>query len=109
MANKIVYAVYQDCVLCGDKGKKVVADFAQKGIDIIKVSFISGQGRELCEKAVMSHGIKTMPFFTDGTIFATSLESFTDKPAPKVASVKNTTRKNKKVKKGKKDGNVPEV
>ena len=107
MANKIVYAVYQDCVLCGDKGKQKIADFAAKGVDIVKVSFISEEGREFCKKAVEVHEIKSMPFFTDGETYSTSLDSFV--PAPKVAKIKANVRKNKNLKKGKKDGTVSKV
>jgi hypothetical protein len=97
MAKEII-AVYQDCVLCGDKGRQKIVELAHKGINIRKVSFVSDEGRELCHKAVFTHGIESMPFYTDGELFAVSLESFIEKPA------KKTAKKTKKVKKGQKNG-----
>lgn len=95
---KEIIAVYQDCVLCGDKGRRKVADFAKKGFVIRKVSFLTEEGRDLCRKAVFTHGIESMPFFTDGELFSVSLDSFIEKkPAKK-------TRKNKKVVKEIEDG-----
>ena len=32
MANKKITLVFQDCVLCGDRGKKVKKIIAEKGI-----------------------------------------------------------------------------
>lgn len=87
---KEIIAVYQDCVLCGDKGKKKIADFAKKGLTIRKVSFCSEEGRELCNKAIFTHGMKTMPFFTDGEVFSISLDTFLEKKTTKKA------KKNKK-------------
>lgn len=98
-----VYAVYQDCVLCGDKGRKKIAEFAEKGVEIEKVSFVSELGRELCEKAINSHGIKVMPFFTDGRVFSEKLDSFIDEKTEKAP--KKTKKINKK-KKGNIDGTV---
>lgn len=95
---KEIIAVYQDCVLCGDKGRKKIAEFAKKGFNIRKVSFASEEGRELCNKAVFVHGIESMPFFTDGKTFSVSLNSFSEKKPTK------KTKKTKKVKKEDKDG-----
>lgn len=106
MANKTIYAVFQDCVLCGDKGRKTIAEFAAKGIDIVKVGFTTELGRELCNKAVMVHEIKAMPFFTDGATFATSLDSFSGKTYTR--KPKTTSRKNKKSKEKSKDGDIQE-
>ena len=93
---KEVIAVYQDCVLCGDKGRKKVAEFAAKGIMVRKVSFVSDEGRELCHKAVFTHGIESMPFFTDGSLFSVSLDSFLDeKPAKKTKKSKKSTKESK--------------
>lgn len=95
---KEIIAVYQDCVLCGDKGRQKMVELAKKGLNIRKVSFTTEEGRELCHKAVFSHGIESMPFYTDGTIFSISLDSFLEKkPAKKV-------KKTKKVEKEAKDG-----
>lgn len=109
MAKEII-AVYQDCVLCGDKGRKKTAEFASKGILIRKVGFTTDEGKELIHEAVFEHKIGSMPFFTDGEKFSTSIDDFApassqsvEKPAKKSAkSVKKTT---KKVKEGK-DGAI---
>lgn len=98
--SKEIVAVYQDCVLCGDKGRKKIADFAMKGINIRKVGFATPEGRDLCYKA-LSLGVESMPFFTDGDIYATSIEAviagnLDKKPA----------KKNKKEKRGKKNGTI---
>lgn len=109
MANKTVYAVFQDCVLCGDKGRKKIAEFAEKGIEVVKVGFTTELGRELCEKAVMVHEIKAMPFFTDKTTYATRLDSFAEVEKPKRVRKKTATLKNKKAeKKGSSDGDIQE-
>lgn len=87
---KEIVAVYQDCVLCGDKGRQKMVELAKKGLEIRKVSFTTEEGRELCHKAVFSHGIESMPFYTDGTTFSVSLDSFLEKKPAKKA------KKNKK-------------
>lgn len=74
--SKEVIAVYQDCVLCGDKGRKKIAEFAKRGILVRKVGFTTEEGKELIHKAVFEHGIGSMPFFTDGEKFSTSLDDF---------------------------------
>lgn len=74
MANKQYICCYQDCPLCGDKGKKLKRLIFDKQLNVRKVSFASPEGKELCYEAVFVHGIKKMPFFTDGMNYATSLE-----------------------------------
>lgn len=74
MANKQYICCYQDCPLCGDKGKKLKKLIFDKQLQVRKVSFASPEGKELCYEAVFIHGIKKMPFFTDGSNYATSLE-----------------------------------
>jgi hypothetical protein len=49
---KEIIAVYQDCVLCGVKGKQKIEEYAEKGIAIRKVGFTTPEGQELCAKAV---------------------------------------------------------
>lgn len=73
MTTEIV-AVYQDCVLCGVKGRRKINDYAKKGICIRKVGFSTEEGRDLIHKAVFEHKIGTMPFFTDGENFTTTIE-----------------------------------
>lgn len=74
MANKQYICCYQDCPLCGDKGKKLKKLIFDKQLDVRKVSFASPEGKELCHEAVFVHGIKKMPFFTDGVNYSLSLE-----------------------------------
>lgn len=89
MAIEII-AVYQDCVLCGVKGRQKVAEYAAKGVNIRKVSFITDEGRELCAKAVKK-GIGSMPFYVREGNFTTDIEALiTQKPA-------NKTKKTQKI------------
>ena len=78
MAKEII-CVYQDCVLCGDRGKKIRNIASAKNINIRKVSFASDEGKSLIHEAVFEHGIKTMPFYTDGKKFASDIEEFAKK------------------------------
>lgn len=80
MANQKITVVYQDCILCGDRGKAVKKIVAEKGIRLHKVSFASDEGRELISKAVFENDIKTMPFYYDGKRFATTLAEIIAKP-----------------------------
>lgn len=73
MANKKITVVFQDCPLCGDRGKVLKKIVAEKGIRLHKVSFASDEGRALINEAVFEKGIKTMPFFTDGKEFTTDI------------------------------------
>ena len=91
--NKEIVVVYQDCALCGAKGKQTIAEYAKKGITIRKVSFATPEGRELCFKAV-SLGIKSMPFYTDGETFASNIDEVI---SPELE--KKPTKKNKNVRK----------
>lgn len=93
-----IIAVFQDCVLCGVKGKQKIAEYAKKGITLRKVSFISEEGRELCAKAV-SLGIGGMPFYTDGKVFATTIDGALN-------SETKPDKKNKQPRKEKKNGSV---
>lgn len=90
--NKEIICVFQDCPLCGDKGKKLKKFIIDKKLNVRKVSFASPEGKELCYKAVVEQGIKTMPFFTDGNKFTATLDEFIAKP-------KKTSTKKKKAKK----------
>lgn len=71
---KEIIAVYQDCVLCGEKGRQRIADCAEKGITIRKVGFTTEEGEELIHKAVFEHGIGSMPFYVYGDVWSNSLE-----------------------------------
>lgn len=93
---KSIICVYQDCPLCGDRGKKIKKIAIEKDFDIRKVSFASSEGRELCREAVLEHGIKTMPFFTDGKIFSERIEELGLKPRKSVKKRATKARKNVK-------------
>lgn len=82
MAKEVV-VVFQDCAFCDDAGRKKIADFAARGINIRKVSFASPEGKELVKRAVFEHRIGVMPFYTDGNIFATNLDFFIEKEPKK--------------------------
>lgn len=84
MANQKITIVYQDCPMCGDRGKEIKKIVAAKGIRLHKVSFASDEGRELISKAVFENGIKTLPFYYDGKRFATSLSEIIARPKKKV-------------------------
>lgn len=95
MTREIV-VVYQDCALCGAKGRQKIADLAGQGIMVRKVSFITEEGRELCAKAV-EKGIGSMPFYVDGNDFATNIEAFLlQKPAETVKKTQKLTSSTKK-------------
>ncbi len=74
--NKEIICVYQDCPMCGDKGKKLKKLIFDKKLNVRKVSFASDEGKELCKKAVFDYKIGSMPFFTDGEKFSSNLEDF---------------------------------
>ena len=82
MAKEII-CVYQDCPLCCDRGKKLKKLLLDKKLNVRKVSFASEEGKNLIHEAVFNHGIGTMPFFTDGAKFVTSLEELLAKPKKK--------------------------
>lgn len=77
--DKEIICVYQDCPLCGDKGKKLKKLIFDKKLNVRKVSFASPEGKELCYKAVFENGIKIMPFFTDGKKFVANIEDLLKK------------------------------
>lgn len=85
---------FQDCPMCGDRGRKLRKFIDEKQLNVRKVSFASPEGRELCHQAVFEHGIKTMPFFTDGENFAATLEELI---ATKPKTVKRKYTRKKKV------------
>lgn len=77
---KVITCVYQDCIMCGDRGKKIQKIIAESEIDLAikKVSFAAPEGKELIHKALFEHKIGTMPFFTDGEKFSVKLEDFVE-------------------------------
>lgn len=82
MAKEII-CVYQDCPMCGDRGKELKKIILDKKLNVRKVSFASPEGKDLIHEAVFNQGIGTMPFFTDGTKFSTSIEDLVAKPKKK--------------------------
>lgn len=71
--RKEIICVYQDCVLCGDRGKKLKQVIIDKKLNVRKVSFASPEGRHLIAEAVFNGHPVEFPFFTDGTKFSIDL------------------------------------
>ena len=92
--TKEIVVVFQDCALCGAKGKQKIAELAEDGISIRKVSFISPEGRDLCAKAV-EKGIGSMPFFVSDGDYATNIDALITKKSTNTRkkSQKTTTKK----------------
>ena len=88
--NKEIICVYQDCPLCGDKGKVVKKIIEKHGIKLRKVTFASPEGKDLIHEAVFKHKIGTMPFYTDGEKFSIDIEDFIQK---KTKASKKITKK----------------
>lgn len=86
--DKEIIAVYQDCVLCGVKGRQKIAEYAKEGIRIRKVGFTTPEGRELCYQAV-EKGIGYMPFYVSDGDFAESIDAL----IPKVPKIVKKIRK----------------
>lgn len=101
MANQLITVVYQDCPLCGDRGREVKKIVAEKGIRLRKVTFASDEGRQLIYEAVFNHGIKKMPFYTDGERFTTTIAEIIAKPVEKSVEVEKP-KKTKRTKKASK-------
>lgn len=103
--SKEIIAVYQDCVLCGTKGRQKALELAKVGIIVRKVGFTTPEGKELIHKAVFEHKIGTMPFYTDGQKFSTTIEDFVGEEAKKVKkSPEKPAKSVKKTKKTEKEG-----
>ena len=96
MDNEII-CVYQDCVMCGDKGKKIKKLIFDKGLNVRKVSFASDEGKNLIHEAVFKHKLGSMPFFTDGKKFSYKLEDFIEKEPEIVEKAEKKPKKSKKV------------
>ena len=82
--SKEIICVYQDCAMCGDRGKKLKQFVETNGLNVRKVSFASEEGKELIYQAMTDHGIKKMPFFTDGKKFTENISDFVKKADKKV-------------------------
>lgn len=77
---KTLVCVYQDCYLCGDRGRRQKELCIKEGINLRKVGFTTEEGRKLIHEAVKHH-MGSMPFFTDGEKFSYKLSDFIPKPA----------------------------
>jgi len=95
--TKELICVYQDCVMCGDRGKKLKQIIETNNLQVRKVSFASDEGNNLIHTAIFEHNISTMPFFTDGKKFSTKIEDFNGQSTKKVPVI---TKKSKSVKTG---------
>lgn len=71
--DKEIIAVYQDCVLCGTKGRQKITECASKGITIRKVGLTTEEGKKLIHEAVFKHGIGQMPFYVYGDVWSNKL------------------------------------
>ena len=89
MAKNII-CVYQDCPMCGDRGKRLKKLIFDKKLNVRKVSFASDEGRDLIYQALTEHKIGTLPFFTDGEKFTTDINDLIATKA-KRKGVKNVT------------------
>lgn len=109
MKTRQITVVFQDCVLCGDKGRKKAKILAQKGIILRKVGFTTPEGKELIHKAVFEHKIGSMPFYVEGDKFAQTLTELLEKPTVRenlpAKVVKAPKRKRKSTKKVKEADN----
>lgn len=108
MANKEIIIVYQDCFMCGSrenwsaKAKKAAEQLEKAGASFRKLSFASIEGQNHCAKAIEA-GVGAMPFYTDGKIYASDLETLLEAESePHTAKIKLTKRSKKT--KEKKDG-----
>ena len=93
--NKI-YLVYQDCALCGDRGrvrKIEIQDAFDKGYEVVKMPFTNPIAGELIHKSLFEHKIEKMPFYTDGEKFGYSIDDVIVKPKKKRVTKKMKAQK----------------
>ena len=95
MASEII-CVYQDCVMCGDRGKKLKQLIFDKNLNVRKVSFASPEGQHLIHEAIFVHKIGTLPLFVKGDRFSNNIEDLL-KRAPKKSTKRKKANKSKKV------------
>lgn len=95
-----IKCVFQDCPLCGNRGKLLKKVIETEGLKVRKVSFASEEGRELIHEAVMEHGIGRLPFFTDGKKFSLDIRDFVEKPQETIKTTAKKTKRTRKSKKG---------
>ena len=94
--GKEIICVYQDCVMCGDRGKKLKQLVFDKSLNVRKVSFASPEGQHLIHEAVFVHKIGTLPLFVKGDRFSNNIEDLL-KRAPKKTKKSKKTKKKEEV------------
>jgi len=104
-----IVVVYQDCVLCGVKGRAKIAEMAQNGIHLRKVGFSTEEGKDLIREAVLYRGIKTMPFYVEGDKYTSSLKELLAEPKKVVKATKKTKKAKNIKKRSQKDGDDSEA
>lgn len=95
--SKQIMLIYQDCPMCGarkDWGEAQTKIANNYGLEIVNTPFYKTGVPGLIKRAV-EHGMKQMPFFTDGKKFSYSLEDFVDKPKPR--RKRNTKKKREEI------------
>lgn len=92
MASEII-CVYQDCVMCGDRGKKLKQLIFDKNLNVRKVSFASPEGQHLIHEAIFVHKIGTLPLFVKGDRFSNNIEDLLKRAPKKTKKSKKTKNK----------------
>lgn len=90
---KEIICVYQDCVMCGDRGKKLKQLIFDKGLNVRKVSFASPEGQHLIHEAIFVHKIGTLPLFVKGDRFSNNIEDLLKREPKKTKKSKKTKEK----------------
>lgn len=92
--SKEIICVFQDCILCGDRGKKLKKLIFDKKLNVRKVGFSTPEGRHLIHEAVFKYRMGSLPFFTDGKKFSYKLSDFIEQDKK---TTKKRARRTKKV------------
>ena len=106
MKSRHITVVFQDCYLCGSKGRAKAQILAKQGIILRKVGFSTAEGSDLIHEAVFRHKIKNMPFYVENDVFAQTLEELLDKTAEKPKETPKKKRKSTKKVKEAEDGSI---
>lgn len=91
--GKEIICVYQDCVMCGDRGKKLKKLIFDKSLNVRKVSFASPEGQHLIHEAIFVHKIGTLPLFVKGDRFSNNIEDLLKRAPKKTKKSKKTNKK----------------
>ena len=70
--SKEITVLFQDCALCGDKGRQKQLELEAEGYTFRKISFVTAEGSELSAQAVAA-GVGSMPVFFYGDHISGSL------------------------------------